>query len=220
MKSAGSNINEVERKQIKLTLIVFIIFFLIIILTIYTIRNGPNDFLALGYWYYAWTAVGVLMGIILHELSHSFMCDITGVKIIDIQIFPTGKDNIDILGFVIHEAPNRISQALLITLGPFFFVGVFIILSIMMTEYLEIREMYIFIWWMCLTVGLIFGLFPSRQDIEGAMYYVRSIDNSLIRIIVTSLFFSLSLFSSYIVRGILIAIFIHFFISESGVEFG
>lgn len=53
-------------------------------------------------------------GVVVHELSHVFFCVIAKVKIHKIKLFQFGK----VAGFVIHDEPSKMIQAVLVSFGP------------------------------------------------------------------------------------------------------
>ena len=61
-------------------------------------------------------------GVIIHELSHHFFCNIFGAKIIDVCYYNFRDSS----GYVLHEKPKHIYQDVLISTAPFFlnsFIG-------------------------------------------------------------------------------------------------
>lgn len=64
-------------------------------------------------WYYFISLI-LAPGVIMHELGHIIFCLSSGVRIHRIKLFRFGKT----AGFVVHDEPHSLIQALLISYGP------------------------------------------------------------------------------------------------------
>lgn len=65
--------------------------------------------------YYA-LRIGLLPGIVLHELAHYYFCRLVGAEIHEVCFFSFG----DPAGYVVHTAPKRFRAHCAIALGPLF----------------------------------------------------------------------------------------------------
>jgi hypothetical protein len=60
--------------------------------------------------------VATFPGVVIHEMSHRFFCDLVGVDVYKIKYFiPSDK----ILGYVLHEPTTNVHHQYLISMGPF-----------------------------------------------------------------------------------------------------
>lgn len=64
-------------------------------------------------WYY-FISLLLAPGVIMHELGHIIFCLSSGVKIHRIKLFRFGET----AGFVVHDEPRSLIQAMLISYGP------------------------------------------------------------------------------------------------------
>jgi len=62
-----------------------------------------------------------LPGIIIHEFSHKFFCDISGVKVLEVCFFQLKNP----AGYVKHQEPRNFLQSFLIVIGPFLLGSLF-----------------------------------------------------------------------------------------------
>jgi hypothetical protein len=106
-------------------------------------------------------------GVIVHEVSHRFFCDVTRTPVYDVRYFqPMGNP----AGYVIHARPRRLTHGLLISIGP-------LILNTMLCALLTVGVAYqvvvldgslahqpllIVLAWLGFSIGA--NAFPSRQD--------------------------------------------------------
>ena len=76
-------------------------------------------------------------GVIIHELSHHFFCNIFGAKIIDVCYYNFRDSS----GYVLHEKPKHIYQDVLISTAPFFlnsFLGALIVYPTIVNKLLKL----------------------------------------------------------------------------------
>ena len=108
-------------------------------------------------------------GVMVHEISHRFFCDIFNIPVYEVNYFDLGNKK---AGHVIHGQPNNAYQALLISTGPLIINTIVCMLMTfpMSTIYfLESSSLphtmiiYGFMAWIGHSAGL--NAFPSNQDI-------------------------------------------------------
>ncbi|PIT88534.1 MAG: hypothetical protein COU29_02005 [Candidatus Magasanikbacteria bacterium CG10_big_fil_rev_8_21_14_0_10_36_32] len=67
------------------------------------------------FFYYFYSII-TAPGVVIHELSHTIFCLLSGVKIYKINLFKFGR----IAGYVVHDEPKKVYQSFLISFGPLF----------------------------------------------------------------------------------------------------
>lgn len=100
-------------------------------------------------------------GIILHEWSHKYFCNLTGVRVFKVCYFRFG----DPAGYVIHEEPYTYKQVFWISVGPLVINTLLALLSgyvVSVGNMTEIQQIIV-IW-----LGIAFGMqsFPSDHDMK------------------------------------------------------
>ena len=111
-------------------------------------------------------ALATFPGVIVHEMAHQLFCRLTRTAILDVCYFRFGNP----AGYVIHETPLRVSQHLLIGIGPFFvnsFLGALIALPgvIPVLQFEAGTPMdYAFVW---LGLSIAMHAFPSTGDAKS-----------------------------------------------------
>lgn len=117
-------------------------------------------------------------GVIVHEISHKFMCDLFGVPVYHVSYFTIGDRN---AGHVIHQKIDSVTQGLLIALAPLFINSILCMLftlplfsAIYITgELLPISSltyasfMYMILGWLGISIGG--NAFPSNQDVASVL---------------------------------------------------
>ncbi|NIM04841.1 MAG: DUF3267 domain-containing protein [Armatimonadetes bacterium] len=105
-------------------------------------------------------------GVIVHEIAHQLFCRLCGVAVLDVCYFRFESP----AGYVEHEPPRRISQHVLIGIGPFIvnsLLGAFIALpsavAVLQFEAGTVLD-YILVW---LGVSIAMHAFPSVADAKS-----------------------------------------------------
>jgi len=106
-------------------------------------------------------------GIIVHEYAHKLFIDLAGLKTHEVKYFkPSGG------GHVIHEAPKRFRDAILISMGPMiigytlcFLLGAMLFLFFD-TSSAGLLEMFIL--WLGISIGM--HSLPSNQDVKNLVH--------------------------------------------------
>jgi hypothetical protein len=97
-------------------------------------------------------------GIILHEWSHKFFCDRTGVPVYKTCYFRFGNP----AGYVIHGPADNYGKALLIATAPFLVNTVIAVISFLIAVIIPLGiPAYILCW---LGIAVAMHSFPSSQD--------------------------------------------------------
>jgi hypothetical protein len=106
-------------------------------------------------------ALFTLPGVVVHEVSHKFFCDWSGVKVLKVCYFRFGNPS----GFVIHEAGKKFSQSFFISMGPLILGIIFSALFFQLFK-IHSNELkgIIFAW-----IGLMIATkcFPSSADAKN-----------------------------------------------------
>jgi len=117
---------------------------------------------------YMLCAISYFIGVILHEFGHKIFCNITGVKVHYVKYFHFGARAGEPDGFVIHDKPKYLRQAVLITLGPMLTVGLAIIaITISLYWFAASFELLY-----ASLIGLILAMFPSSVDLDNLAYQI------------------------------------------------
>lgn len=113
-------------------------------------------------------------GVIVHEISHKFFCDILGIPVYKVCYFQYGNP----AGYVVHEPTTKLREALLIGVGPliintilcmlFTFPSVFPITILSVDEY---DSSFLFLMWLGISIGT--HAFPSNQDINEFLEIIK-----------------------------------------------
>lgn len=103
-------------------------------------------------------------GVVAHELSHAFFCVFAGVKIHRINLFRFGRT----AGFVVHDEPNKMLPAFLISFGPLLINSLLALLLFSQITKLGYEDWRAFA---CLWLGVALGLhsIPSTGDARSLM---------------------------------------------------
>lgn len=117
-------------------------------------------------------------GIIFHEISHRFLCDITHSQITEINYYTLNND--DTLGFLGLPQPSSIYKSIFISLAPFFLNN--LLSTILLTPtYIcfisETKQILDFSNYFLLWIGfsLIYESIPSKDDIVFIEEHIKSI---------------------------------------------
>ncbi len=108
-------------------------------------------------------------GVVLHELGHAIFCLFSGVKIHKIRLFQFGK----VAGFVEHEEPHKLYQAVLVSFGPLILNSLVCLLAfsqIRLTPFdprVLVSMKSIFLLWLGVVSGL--HAIPSMGDAKTLM---------------------------------------------------
>jgi hypothetical protein len=101
-------------------------------------------------------------GVIVHELGHQLMCQLTGTPVREVCYFRFGEP----AGYVIHELPTSIWKHLLIGFGPLIVnttLGFLLGLLATQNEHLgSVVLVQLAMWWLAVSVAM--HSFPSRGD--------------------------------------------------------
>lgn len=113
-------------------------------------------------------------GIIVHEASHKFFCDLMGVKVFEVKYFGLGK----IGGYVIHEKTTNLKANFFISVGPLLINSLLCVIiagpAMIALSALGIQSNnYIYVLaWLGLSIGM--HAFPSNDDLNNFMDSLRS----------------------------------------------
>jgi len=106
-------------------------------------------------------------GVIFHELGHVIFCKLAKVKIYRISYFKFGAT----LGFVEHEAPQKLHQSFFISIGPLILNSIICLIFTAIffrTLFVSVSHVDLLIlvfWWIGFSAGV--HAFPSVDDIEN-----------------------------------------------------
>jgi len=116
------------------------------------------------------SGISFALGTILHELGHKLFCHLTGVEVIGVSYLNFDED-IQADGFVIHEPPKTFFQSLLITIGPFFTVGLVLFFIII---FLINNPQWLYFDFFIMALGMGFGMsiFPSTHDVDNLIEFI------------------------------------------------
>lgn len=112
-------------------------------------------------------------GVIMHEISHRFMCDVFNVPVYEVNYFKLFSKN---AGHVMHGRIENVRQNVLIALAPLFFNSIVCILfTFPLTSlfWCSVRPnsalipLYAFLWWVGMSAGA--QSFPSNQDVNSVL---------------------------------------------------
>ena len=110
-------------------------------------------------------------GTIVHEFAHKFFCDVSGVRVQKVCYFRFGNP----AGYVLHQKPNTVRQAFLISVGPMIINSLLCMLIsfLPMYTYMKTGEFsyYGVLMWLGTSIGM--HAFPSNQDIASFVEHVR-----------------------------------------------
>ena len=114
-------------------------------------------------------------GIVLHEISHRFVCDLYKIPVYHVNYFSLDSES---SGKVIHEKTHKLSQAFFIGMAPFFinsFIAMLLTIPYRIclgsmslrnpSSNIFINILYIVISWVGVTAGM--HAIPSNQDLKG-----------------------------------------------------
>lgn len=151
-------------------------------------------------------------GVIMHEISHRFMCDLFHVPVYEIGYFNIFSKT---AGHVQHGHVEKLKHNLMISLAPLFFNSILcMLLTLPFNSMLIIpvwtksyfTPLYLILWWIGISMGA--NAFPSNQDVNNVIMAAE--DNT---------YFSLRLLS-YIIRLLnLLSTFWMSFIYALGISF-
>lgn len=148
--------------------------------------------------FYILFGIGGILGIILHEFGHKLFCDVVGVKVLQVKYFNNDPSPYAPDGFVVHEQPQNLFQHFMITIGPMFTVGAFILLLFFFSS---IIDPPISFYLQAIAFASLFGLFPSTCDVRSMIH---DVNKNVKQKPATALFYPilgiLFVFSFYIIR--------------------
>lgn len=137
-------------------------------------------------------AVITFPGVIIHEISHRFMCDIFKIPVYEVSYFSIGSER---AGHVIHAATGSTKKNLLIGIAPLFFnslVCMAFTFPLSSTSHISGEPINNFfngvLWWIGMCAGA--NAFPSNQDVSStSATEEESIVFELIRLLIIALNF-------------------------------
>ncbi len=108
-------------------------------------------------------------GVITHELGHKFFADEMRVPVYKVCYFRFGNP----AGYVIHAVPNNLRSSFLISVGPFIINTLFCFLSSLSAFYFFPSKTWPF--WLLMWVSISIGMhaFPSNEDMDNFVNYVK-----------------------------------------------
>lgn len=115
-------------------------------------------------------------GIIVHEISHRFFCDLVKIPVYNVCYFNFKQIISKEAGYVIHAPCNNLKSSFLISIGPLIintFLCSLLTIPASITEYLnpnQINPVFLFLQWIGLSIGM--HAFPSNQDMQNFLYQV------------------------------------------------
>jgi hypothetical protein len=110
-------------------------------------------------------------GVMLHEWSHQFYCQLFRVPVLKVVYFRFGNP----MGYVVHAEPRSLSAAFWISIGPLTINSLFCFVLSYATRYTELFNLKIFLLW--LAFAFAFHALPSKQDATNML----DKNNSLLR---------------------------------------
>jgi len=119
-------------------------------------------------------AILTFPGIVVHEMAHKFFADLAGVPVYEVCYLRAESPQ----GYVLHDQPNDLKSAFLISYGPIFlntFLCVLItFIPVMLYSVISSRD-YSFVSFVLHWVGLSIGMhaFPSNQDASSFVEQVK-----------------------------------------------
>ncbi|SKC82976.1 metalloprotease family protein [Maledivibacter halophilus] len=122
--------------------------------------------------------IATFPGVIIHEVAHQLFCRLANVAVLDVCYFRVGNPS----GYVIHEKPRKISQHILIGIGPFILNTLIGALIAMSASFPVFRFHtggpldYIFIW---LGVSIAMHSFPSTGDAKSIWEAIKSKETNI-----------------------------------------
>jgi hypothetical protein len=114
-------------------------------------------------------------GVIIHEMSHRFFCDIEKIPVYDVCYFKAGNP----AGYLIHAPTTKLRSSLLISIGPLI-INTFVcsILTLSATFPLTILKVenssfvFALLFWIGISAGM--HAFPSNADIDNFIATVKN----------------------------------------------
>ncbi len=108
-------------------------------------------------------------GVIVHEMGHKFFADELGVPVYKVRYFRFGNP----AGYVVHGAPDSLKSSFLISVGPFILNTLFCFLSSVSAFYFFPARTWPF--WLLMWVSISIGMhaFPSNEDMDNFVDYVK-----------------------------------------------
>ncbi|MGE0009671.1 MAG: hypothetical protein AB7F19_03945 [Candidatus Babeliales bacterium] len=112
-------------------------------------------------------------GIIMHEISHRFMCDVFNIPVYEVNYFKIFSKT---AGHVLHGRIVNVKHNVLVALAPLFFNSIICILFTFpltsvfwcrLHPYSALTPLYIFLWWIGISAGA--QAFPSNQDVNNVI---------------------------------------------------
>lgn len=112
-------------------------------------------------------------GVIVHEIAHQLFCRISRVAVFDVCYFKFS----DPCGYVVHEEPKKISQHVLISIGPFI-INTILGALIAMSSAIPVLKFssgdaldFLLIW---LGVSIAMHAFPSKGDANNIWEIIKN----------------------------------------------
>lgn len=102
-----------------------------------------------------------LPGVVVHEFSHKFFCEISGVRVQKICYFRFGNP----AGFVVHDEAENFLQSFFITIGPFILGTIFAAVCFFAFEKnSESFYRFLYLWF---GISIAINCFPSSGDAKS-----------------------------------------------------
>jgi|SRR3989344_1527856 len=102
-------------------------------------------------------------GIIVHEFGHKIFCDISGIRVREVNYFSLEG------GHVIHDLPRTYSQAFFITIGPLIVNSLVAFVIFWSTNFIESSLLGLIPFWLGISIGM--HAFPSDHDADNLWEY-------------------------------------------------
>lgn len=110
-------------------------------------------------------------GVVMHEITHRFMCDVLGISVYDINYFSINNSR---AGYVYHHKTDTVIQSLLIGFAPLLINSFFCMLfTLPYSSSLSVTGDGIsyygsmLLWWVGMSMGI--NAFPSNQDVDNVL---------------------------------------------------
>ena len=122
-------------------------------------------------------AVATFPGVVVHEIAHRLLCDLTGVPVYEVSYFKfkelaswdTSSENT--VGYVVHAPNPGFWRQLLISMAPLFLntflcmvIGAVALTPMFYCDALLYKGIFIFFSWLAISIGM--HAFPSNQDLR------------------------------------------------------